>query len=345
MHRGREAANVSPRRASRHSCRSVDRTTSAQNAAPRIASAPGSSALPVALPARGRSRPRSMIRRSVPIRSSRRRRIRWSSRSRSDIVAWEAHPEPEPDPDPDPEPEPQPEPEPVEDGGATREFTPADEAEALGRRAPRQPEPEPEPEVDHATRAFSSDEIAAARGHTPPDVDPDDLDIAWQDAAKRGEALPDRPLRQIQPEPAAPPPAPAGSLPDTEPVTTARSAPRRTRRSRRRGGTVMTPPGDVPRGPAHARQARSRPDRGARGDPRRDRGPAVARQRVRRSRSATRAPGASPSRSRREPARARSATSSRTPASSTRASSSRSAPACPARAATCAPGATSCVTT
>ena len=159
-----------------------------------------------------------------------------------EIVAREAHSEPEP------EPEPEPQPTPVDDTvGETREFTPADEAEALGRRPPRQPDPEPEFE-DHATRAFSSDEIAAVRGDMPPDVDPDDLDIAWQDAAKRGEPIPDRPLRQIQPEPAAPPLAPAGSLPDTEPVPTGRRQ-RRTRRSRRRGGTVMTPPGDVPRGP------------------------------------------------------------------------------------------------
>jgi UPF0755 protein len=169
-----------------------------------------------------------------------------------EIVAWEAHPEPEPEAEPEfepePEIEPEPEPEPVDDGGETREFTPADEAEALGRRPPRQPEPEPEPE-DHATRAFSSDEIASARGDSPPAADPDDLDIAWHDAAKRGEPLPDRPVRQIRPEPAAPPLAPAGSLPDTEPAPTARRQ-RRTRRSRRRGGgAVMTPPGDVPRGP------------------------------------------------------------------------------------------------
>ena len=117
------------------------------------------------------------------------------------------------------------------------------------RPGSREPDPEPEPEFeDHATRAFSSDEVAAARGDTPPAADPDDLDIAWQDAAKRGEPIPDRPLRQIQPEPAAPPLAPAGSLPDTEPAPTGRRQ-RRTRRSRRRGGTVMTPPGDVPRGP------------------------------------------------------------------------------------------------
>ncbi len=90
--------------------------------------------------------------------------------------------------------------------------------------------------------------MAAARGDTASAADPDDLDIAWQDAAKRGEPIPDRPLRQIQPEPAAPPLAPAGSLPDTEPAPTGRRQ-RRTRRSRRRGGTVMTPPGDVPRGP------------------------------------------------------------------------------------------------
>ena len=113
---------------------------------------------------------------------------------------------------------------------------------------PRQPEPDRSRVEDHATRAFSSDELAAARGDMAPAADPDDLDIAWQDAAKRGEPIPDRPLRQIQPEPAAPPLAPAGSLPDTEPAPTGRRQ-RRTRRSRRRGGTVMTPPGDVPRGP------------------------------------------------------------------------------------------------
>jgi UPF0755 protein len=135
--------------------------------------------------------------------------------------------------------------------------------------AAREPEPEPEPELEpaprepepaedaSATREFSAAERAEARGATVRTEDPDDLDIAWQDAARRGgEPLPDRPVRRIQPEPAAPPPAPAGTLSDTEPqVTRARRVPRG---RRRRGGPVMTPPGDVPRGPRRARRGSAR---------------------------------------------------------------------------------------
>jgi uncharacterized YceG family protein len=159
-------------------------------------------------------------------------------------VAWELDPEPEPEPDPEPEPEPEPEPDPpADDLGATREFTPADEADARGARPPRQEPPAPD-----ATREFSPGEVAEARGQTPRAAEPDDLDIAWQDAARRGEPVPDRPVRRIQPEPAPPPPAPAGTLPDTETAPKPRRTPRRSRR-RRGGGAVMTPPGDVPRGP------------------------------------------------------------------------------------------------
>ena len=162
-----------------------------------------------------------------------------------EIVAWEAHPSRSRSRSPSPSPSPSPSrtaARPASSRPPTRRRR-----SAAARPGSREPDPEPEFE-DHATRVFSSDEVAAARGDTPPAADPDDLDIAWQDAAKRGEPIPDRPLRQIQPEPAAPPLAPAGSLPDTEPAPTGRRQ-RRTRRSRRRGGTVMTPPGDVPRGP------------------------------------------------------------------------------------------------
>jgi UPF0755 protein len=159
-------------------------------------------------------------------------------------LAWEPEPEPEPEPEQEPEPEPEPPPPaPADEPGATREFTPADEAEARGARPPRK-----DPPAHDATREFSAGEVAEARGQTPRAAEPEDLDIAWQDAARRGEPVPDRPVRRIQPEPAPPPPAPAGTLPDTEAAPKPRHTPRR-RRRRRGGGAVMTPPGDVPRGP------------------------------------------------------------------------------------------------
>jgi UPF0755 protein len=125
------------------------------------------------------------------------------------------------------------------DPTATTEFTAAERAEAAGRR-----------ERDDETREFSAAEEADAEGRGRRRADPDELDIAWQDAARGDEAgapVPDRPVRRIQPEPAPPPPAPAGTLPDSEPAP----RPRRGRAGRRprRGGPVVTPPGDVPRGP------------------------------------------------------------------------------------------------
>jgi uncharacterized YceG family protein len=159
-----------------------------------------------------------------------------------DELELRAVPEPEPPP-PAPDPDPDAEPPPArEEPGATAPFTPAEEAAALGARPPRE-----DPPADDATREFSAADVAEARGHTSSAADPDDLDIAWQDAVRRGEPLPDRPIRRIQVEPAAPPPAPAGSLPDTDAAPRPRRTARRARN--RRGGAVMTPPGDVPRGP------------------------------------------------------------------------------------------------
>jgi uncharacterized YceG family protein len=157
--------------------------------------------------------------------------------------------------------------EPLDD--RTRRFTVAEAAEAAEAEGAREPEPEATDAPARAsgggaTEEFSAADTAEALGRTrrrlrPPAERDDELDVDWQDVggAPRGVPRPDRPLRQIQPDPAPAPPAAAGSLPDAPPAPKPQRRHRRPR-GRRRGGAVMTPPGDVPRGP---RKRRSTPAR------------------------------------------------------------------------------------
>jgi uncharacterized YceG family protein len=143
-----------------------------------------------------------------------------------------------------------------DDPGAARERT-AEERERArlereARRAGRAPAPAPSP---------SSPPPSAPSRSTPPRPDATNPPAApdrstpsagragrWRASSSGGR---ERPLRRIQPEPPAPPAAPAGALGDET------ERPIGIRRVRRAAfpRTVVTPPADVPRGPARARRS------------------------------------------------------------------------------------------
>jgi uncharacterized YceG family protein len=127
----------------------------------------------------------------------------------------------------------------AEDEAAARRRT-AEEREAARqererRRAEREgaalPEPEPEPELE-------------PEPEPAPDAEADFERPAAASSFADDESEPG--IRRIQPSPPAPPPAPAGTLTD-EP-----KGPRGTRWTRH--PPIVTPPGDVPPGPARARR-------------------------------------------------------------------------------------------
>ncbi len=137
-------------------------------------------------------------------------------------------------------------------GQHTGEFTPppSDEPHA---RDPRPPTPPIEPGLRLPGRG-------KPRGGGAP-VEPPFRDrAADRRAARRGAGdaargdRDDPPLLRIQPDPPAPPPAPAGALDDEfdRPIGI-----RRVRRAvaPRTARTIVTPPGDVPGGPARARRS------------------------------------------------------------------------------------------
>jgi uncharacterized YceG family protein len=111
--------------------------------------------------------------------------------------------------------------------------------------APQQPPPTPRPRA--ATPRTAPDRSTPPAARTGPRRLPSEPD---RNIAARGE----RPLRRIQPDPPAPPAAPAGALDDE---TDRPIGIRRVRRSSL-PRAVVTPPADVPRGPARARRVRAR---------------------------------------------------------------------------------------
>ncbi|MFA9271656.1 MAG: endolytic transglycosylase MltG, partial [Baekduiaceae bacterium] len=152
-------------------------------------------------------------------------------------------PEPAPAPAPAPAPEPEPEPEPLPEPAP--EPAPAPEPE---------PEPEPVPAAPHREAMPAPEDPAPAHGDPfataqAPAVAPED------DWLQAGEPE----VVRIQPDPPAPPPAPAGTLPpQPEAALGATRAPRVSTRGRgaKRQRPIASPPGDAPVGVRRARRWR-----------------------------------------------------------------------------------------
>jgi uncharacterized YceG family protein len=116
--------------------------------------------------------------------------------------------------------------------------------------AEQQPEPDLAPEPEPVLVPEAHDELAADAHHAA------ELEPHHEAEPEPVHAPEPPPVRVIQPEPAAPPAAPAGALPDPRedrPLGT-----RRVGRARRAARAVVTPPADVPRGPARPRRSRGR---------------------------------------------------------------------------------------
>jgi UPF0755 protein len=143
-------------------------------------------------------------------------------------------------------------------------------AEAPGPPAPpREEQPPPTPELDdrqtptanerRTRRADRAGRDDARAGEGEPSAEPAGGDRAADRRATRrrlpfGDREQEQPVLRIQPEPPAPPAAPAGALDDEDerPIGI-----RRVRRAvaQRAPRTIVTPPGDVPAGPARSRRS------------------------------------------------------------------------------------------
>lgn len=150
-----------------------------------------------------------------------------------------------------------PEPEPIAAAEPAAPPPPEPEPAPAPAAPPPAPEPESEPVPEPVAAPVPAAAHRAAARPVPADPAPAHGDpFAADDWLQAGEPE----VRRIQPDPPAPPPAPAGTLPaEPEAALGATRAPRAAplpRGGRRSRKTVASPPGDVPRGVRRARRWR-----------------------------------------------------------------------------------------